>query len=83
MTQDDRNSKDFDVLAYMRSLSPSKDEKFICKTVSDLTACWLLHYCGGIKDSYAMISVPKNGIMETGNAVDCVSCNQSSAFPDM
>ena len=51
MTQNDRNSKDFDVLAYMRSLSPSKDEKFICKTVSDWTTCWLLHYCGSIKDS--------------------------------
>lgn len=45
------NSPDFDVLEYMRSLSPVIFSKYKCKTVADWTACWLLHYCIDIKDS--------------------------------
>lgn len=48
------NDPDFDVLAYMRSLSPIQDGKYECATVADWTACWLTHYCAGIKESTKM-----------------------------
>ncbi|MBR5364458.1 MAG: site-specific integrase [Oscillospiraceae bacterium] len=45
------NTPDFDVLEFMRSLSPVHNEKYECATVADWTACWLLHYCNELKDS--------------------------------
>lgn len=48
------NDPTFDVLAYMRSLSPIPDGKYECATVADWTVCWLLHYCSGIKESTKM-----------------------------
>ena len=45
------NNSDFDVLEFMRSLSPVLNEKYECVTVADWTACWLLHYCNELKDS--------------------------------
>lgn len=45
------NNPDFDVLEFMRSLSPVHNEKYECATVAEWTACWLLHYCNELKDS--------------------------------